>query len=168
MPKANDWSKDPALQEEIRSQGLRGGLIRTAVIWTPISLLLVGALIFFTYDEITGGDRGSWFFVGVLTLLSVLSVTMGGAALLDLAGSPAVIEGYVKRSWTRTDSFVVRSHYIKIDKQILRVDKLLHGDVGEGDYLRVEFYKHSSIVIRLQKVAPPGRESERAEAAQAS
>lgn len=169
MPtKLSDWKNDPDLQEEIRMQGIRRSLVRNAIIWTPIALVALGLLLFFAFDQITGGNRGSWFFVGVLTVLNILVGYQSLSALRDLLGSPAVIEGYVTRRWSRTDSFVMRSHYIRIAKKILRVDGLLHGDVDQGDYLRVEYYPHSAIVIRVSKIDPPGKEPRSASSSAAS
>jgi len=168
MPRAKDWSTDPQLQEEILEQGLRGGLVRTAVIWTPITLVLAGCFAFFAYDEATGGDRGSWFFVGILTIATAVTGTLALSAWRDLRAEPATIEGYVRRVWTKTDSFIVKTHYIKIDKQILRVDRMLHGEIAEGDYIRVDFYKHSTIVIRVTKLPDPARQKDRVEAAPSS
>lgn len=168
MPESSKRAPSPALEEEIRAQGLRRGLVRSAIIWTPIAVVLIGALIFFAFDEATGGDRGSWFFVGVLTLFSGLTGTMAYSALRDLMGAPAEIEGYVRRSWSRTDSFVVRNHYIKVGKQIIRTGPVLYGLVKEGDYVRVDYFKHSSLAIRIEKIQPPEHEGKPAGARQAS
>ena len=64
---------------------------------------------------------------------------------------------YASDRWSRSDSLVVRSHYVRIDgKNIFRVDRAIHGDLDEGDYVHIRFYPHSATIVDIEKVpAPP-------------
>lgn len=149
-----NWKDDPYLQATLAENRVRGGLVRSAVIWTPLFLIVAVALAYFAFDEITGGDSGSWFLVALLTVFSVLLGFQAIQPLLDLLGQPAEITGVVARRWSRTDSLVVRSHYIRIERKIFKIDRDIHGDIAEGDRVRVRFYPHSAAVIEVERLGP--------------
>lgn len=150
-----NWKDDPQLQAALAESRVRSSLMRSAIIWTPLFLAALVAFLFFAFDEATGGDRGSWFLVGLLTVFSVLLGFQALQPLLDLFGEPAEVSGVVVRRWSRTDSLVVRSHYIRIERKIFRIDRDLHGDLAEGDNIRVRYYPHSAAVIAVERLAPP-------------
>jgi hypothetical protein len=140
-------------QEEVRRA--RKGLLRTAITWTPLFAGAFGGALFFVFDELTGGDRGTWFLVGLLLFVSTLFGFLGLQALWDLFSEPTSVEGAVVRRWSRSDSLVMRSHYIRLtDRKIFRIQRLWHGDPREGDRVRVDYYPHSAQVIRLA-ILPP-------------
>ncbi|MGI8925446.1 MAG: hypothetical protein ACR2HN_02220 [Tepidiformaceae bacterium] len=149
------WRSDPLLEEAELHRQARARLIRSAVIWTPPAAAAVGALVFFIVDRITGPNYGAtWFLVGVLTFLGSLFAFQASQAWRDLAGEPEEMTGLVTRRWSRTDSLVVRSHYIRVANKIFTIQRDLHGDVMAGDNVSLKFYPHSAIVISVKRVDP--------------
>jgi hypothetical protein len=147
------WQDDPEIQRQLRERAVRNGILRTALIWTPLFLLAAGALLFFLVDLLTGGDRGTWFLLVVLGLFTTLFGFQAIHALLDLRGEPKSIEDLVVRRWSRTDSFVMRSHYVRLaSKQILRGDVDLLDGVREGDRVVVRYYPHSAIIVSCERI----------------
>lgn len=148
-------TEDPiraTLQQEARA---RGAVVRQAVVWTPLFLATVGGFVFFFIDEARGGDRGSWFLVGLLGLFALLSGYMSIQALRDLSSGTVEREGLVTRRWARTDSFVFRSHYVRIEPGIiLRIDPRSH-DIMEGDYVSVRFYRGTGVAVSFERREPP-------------
>jgi len=153
-----NWEQDSDLMALQMRNHARFRLRRSAIIWTPLFVVAGAALVFFTFDRLFfGGDRGgTWFLVVVLSIFTLLFGFQSIQALLDLFGEPKTMTGQVIRRWSRTDSLVVRSHYIRMDtKQIFQVDRTLHGDVAQGDWLKLEYYPHSAILIGVEKLPPP-------------
>ena len=52
----NDWRNDSEIQQQLRERGVRNGILRTAVIWTPLFLVSAVALLYFLFDVLTGAD----------------------------------------------------------------------------------------------------------------
>lgn len=153
-----NWQDDPDVIAQKMRNHAKFRLQRSAIIWTPLFLIALGALLYFAFDTaFNDGDRGgTWFLVVVLSIFTVLFGFQSIQALLDLMGEPETMTGRVIRRWSRTDSLVVRSHYIRMDtKQIFQVDRTIHGDVAEGDLLQLEYYPHSAILIAMEKLPPP-------------
>jgi hypothetical protein len=150
-----NWQDDPQIQAAQAHHRARAALWRTALIWTPLFALSAVALLFFLVDELAGWGHGSWFLVVVLAVLSTLFGFQGLQSLIDLFAEPAEVTGEVTRRWSRTDSLVVRSHYIRIDKHIFRIDRDIHGDISQGDHVWVRYYPRSATVIEVEKRAPP-------------
>ncbi|MBI5948481.1 MAG: hypothetical protein HY875_10105 [Chloroflexi bacterium] len=151
------WQDDPLLAQAEGERRAHMRLLRSAAIWSPPALVLLGALLYFTYDRVTGPEHGAtWFLVGVLVFLSFLVGFQAMQPILDLIEGTREVSGFVLRRWSRTDSLVLRSHYVRLEtKNIFRVDPPLHLEVKAGDYLKVRFYPHSALVVQLEKVAPP-------------
>ena len=155
------WQDDPAIQAEMHRQGVRGRVLRSAIIWTPICALFALLLLFYFADTLfNGGDRGgTWVLVVVLAIVTSLFGFQAMQAVLDLASEPRTKTGEVSRRWSRTDSFVMRSHYIRLEKHILRGDAYQLAGISEGDYVEVTFYPHSATLVWAEKVARPDQES---------
>jgi hypothetical protein len=151
------WQNDQEMQDEMRAQAVRSGIMRSAIIWTPPFLLVLFGFFFFFFDRATGGGYGgTWFLVVVLAVLSVLFGSQSIQSIMDLRGEPRRAEGTVTRRWSRSDSFVMRSHYIRLDnKQILRGDADLLHDVKAGDRVDVTYFPHSAVVAKLTKLREP-------------
>lgn len=148
-------SDDPLLAMLRREARARATVVRQAVVWTPLFLLAAGAFVFFLVDEARGGDRGSWFLVGLLGVFTLLFGYMGIQALRDLAGAPVEREGLVTRRWARTDAFLFRTHYVRVEPGlILRIDPHEH-EVSEGEYVRVRFYRRTAVAIDFERREPP-------------
>src|SRR5687768_1230488 len=98
-----------------RERSLRRGIIRSAIIWTPMFAILIGLWVFFLWDRITGPEYGStWFLMVVLTVFGILFGVQSISALRDLFGKPGEESGIVSRQWTKRDSFVWKSYYIRM------------------------------------------------------
>lgn len=148
-------SDDPLLRTLRREARARATVVRQAVVWTPLFLFAAAAFVVFLVDEARGGDRGSWFLVGLLGVFTLLFGYMSVQALRDLAGAPVEGEGLVTRRWARTDAFVFRTHYVRVEPGlILRIDPDEH-EVSEGEYVRVRFYRHTAVAIDFERREPP-------------
>lgn len=151
-----NWNDDPDIQLALQESRVRRGLWINTIIWMPFFLLGLGLFIFFFIDVVFDlGRGGTVFLLVVLGILTTLFGFQGLQSVFDLFGKPKELSGWITRSWARSDSFVIKSHYIRVAKNIFRVDKLLHGDVDAGDYVKVRYYPHSAVVIALDKVPPP-------------
>ena len=148
-------SSDPVMERIQQERRARNSIIRNAVIWMPLFLVSFGCLLFFAWDVFfNGGDRGGTvFLLIVLAVLSFLFGYQGIHATLDLIYGDATMEGIVTRRWSRTDSLVIKSHYIRMNtREIFRIDNLYHGDTKAGDILRIRYYPHSAVVIEIEKL----------------
>ena len=87
--------------------------------------------------------------------LGLLSFRRAIQSALDYFGDPKVATGRVTRRWARSDSLVVKTHYIRLDKQILRGDQLILDGIREGDYVEATFYPHSAVLLWVEKKDPP-------------
>lgn len=156
-----NYSDDPLIQRELAHSKIRRGLWLNSLLWMPLFLITAAALIYFAIDVFFGLDRGGTvFLLFVLGFLALLFGFQGIQSVLDLRAQPARMEGFVTRRWAKSDSLVMRTHYIRLGrKHIFRIDKLLHGDAKEGDYVSIEYYPHSAVVLQLDRMeAPEGAE----------
>ena len=150
-----NWADDPLLADEVRARAVRHGIIRSAVIWTPLVLGGLVLALFFLFDVATGGDSGgTWFLVVVLAIITGLFGFQSIQALMDLRSEPVSAVATVGRRWSRSDSLVMKSHYIRLTTgQILRGDVVTLAGVKEGDRVRLSYYPHTAVISRLDKVA---------------
>lgn len=152
-----NWQNDLEIAADLEAARARGRLIRSVALWGPVFAVTASALVFFFIDRLAmGGDHGgTWFLVGFLALLSFLFGFQAAQAVLDLSGGLQEATGTVTRRWSRSDSLVMRSHYIRLDnKRILRIGAEFHTGIREGDHLRVKFYPHSALVVWAERVTP--------------
>jgi hypothetical protein len=145
---------DPKVREAKDERAARNGLIRSAVLWSPFFLVSLGALIFFLFDELTGGDRGTIFLLVVLSIFTILFGSQAIQAWLDLSGKHSEREGEITRKWTRRDSIVMQTHYIRLDgKEILRGDRGLFAALKAGDRVHIRYFRYSGVAFYAQKLA---------------
>lgn len=148
-------SSDPTMQRIEQERRARSSLVRNAVIWMPLFLIAFGALLWFAVDVFfNDGERGgTYFLLVVLSVFSFLFGYQGIHATLDLIQGDTTMEGIVTRRWSRTDSLVIKSHYIRVNRsQIFRIDNYYHGDAKAGDVVRVRYYPRSAVVIELERL----------------
>ncbi len=129
----------------------RGRLIRDAIIYTPIFLLCAFVLVLMLIGVL---DRA---IVGMV-LLAVVTFLFGYQSiqtLRDLRERPRQFEGAVARRWTKRDGFVVKSHYVAVNKAIFRIPVDAYMDVKTGDSVRIEAYPHTGLVLRCERTARP-------------
>lgn len=151
------WLEDEEIQREISANRARRSLIIGAVTWTPLFAAAGGALLFFGFDVMANdGDRGgTWFMLVVLSILTFLFGTQSVQALRDLSEGKRELAGRISRRWARSDSLVMRSHYIRIEGKILRGDKMLLAPYLEGDTVVAAYYPHSGVLASIERVEPP-------------
>lgn len=154
-----NWQDDPELQKQVARQQVRGRLLRSVIIWGPPFLLAAGALVFFAIDRFVLHEYGATIFL--LVVLGILTALFGFQAiqaLLDYMGDPVSETGKVTRRWARSDSFVIKTHYIRIGKRILRGDQVILDGINEGDWVEATYYPHSAVLIDVEKRTPPEEE----------
>ena len=152
-----NWQNDPELQRNMQQASVRGRLLRSTLIWGPPFLASAGALLFFGFDRIVGGSEfgSTWFLVVVLTILTGLFGFQAIQSFMDFIGQPEQRTGTVTRRWARSDSLVMKTHYMRLDKLILRGDQLILDGIREGDYVEASFYPKSAVLIWVEKRDPP-------------
>ena len=152
-----NWQDDPVLARERYHAGVRGRLLRSTLTWGPPFVLCLGALLFFGFDRaVQGGDHGgTWFLVIVLAILTTLFGFQAIGSFRDYVGEPVVARGRVTRRWARSDSFVLKTHYIRLEKQILRGDQLILDGIKEDDYIEATYYPKSAILVWVEKTDAP-------------
>lgn len=151
------WQDDPEIQKEMRARSVRGKLLRSAVIWGPLFLITLAGTLFYTAD-ILFMDReygATWVLVTIVGILAVLFGFQAVQSVLDFFDKPRTERGYVTRRWARSDSLVVRSHYMRLERKILRGDAYLLAEIKEGDYVEATFYPHSAVLVWVDKAEPP-------------
>jgi hypothetical protein len=151
-----NWQEDDELRIEMKKQSVRSRIMRSAILWTPLFLVSLGAALFYLFDTATGGGHGgTWVLVVILAVLATLFGFQSIQSLMDLRAAPQSTAGFVTRRWSRSDSFVMKSHYVRIEKRILRGDLDLLDSIVEDDYVQVSFYPHSAVIVWLEKTPPP-------------
>lgn len=151
------WQDDPELQKQMRARSVRGKLLRSAITWGPLFLITLAGTLFYTAD-ILFMDRengGTWVLVTILGILAVLFGFQAVQAVLDFFDKPRTESGYVTRRWARSDSLVVRSHYMRLERRILRGDAYLLAEIKEGDHVEATFYPHSAVLVWVDKRPEP-------------
>ena len=139
-----------------RERAVKRSLVRNAVLWGPVFLATVCALVYFTYDRITGPEHGgAWFLTGVLTFFSIVFLVPALGAVRDLRRGPTQVSGTVARKWTKRDSFVIKSWYIRVGRSIYRGDQETLGDIIAGDVVTLRLYRHSGVVLAIRRETPP-------------
>ena len=151
-----NWQDDPQIRAEIKARGVRSRIVRSAVLWTPLFLISLGAALFYLFDTVLGSSHGgTWVLVIVLSVIATLFGFQSVQSLLDLRAAPLETTGLVTRRWARNDSLVLRSHYVRIDNRILRGDSDLLANIKEGDYVEASYYPHSAVIVWIERRPPP-------------
>lgn len=156
------WQDDPELQAEMHRKGVHGRMVRSAIMWTPFFLVCAALFLFYLADTLFngGGHGGTWVLTVILAVVTGLFGFQAAQALLDLNDEPRKLSGEVTRRWSRTDSLVMKSHYIRLDRLILRGDAFQLAGIEEGDYIEATFYPHSAVLIWAEKVPRPAEDAE--------
>ena len=151
-----NWQDDPELQKARQRAQVRGRLLRSSILWGPPVLICAGLLLFFAFDRFVLHDYGGTIFLlVVLTIFTALLGFQAFQSFLDYIGEPVVQTGVVTRRWARSDSFVLKTHYIRLGKNILRGDQLILDGIREGDYVEATFYPHSAVLVSVEKREKP-------------
>ena len=92
-----NWKDDPDLQEEMHRRGVRNRIVRSAILWTPLAVMMGLLFLFYVWDTAfnSGDHGGSWVLVIIMGVMAGLFAFQSGQALLDLYGEPATRTGLV-------------------------------------------------------------------------
>ncbi|MDI6857705.1 MAG: hypothetical protein QME71_05265 [Dehalococcoidia bacterium] len=131
----------------------RGSVIRDAIIFTPFFLAFAAAWIAAFISE----GNGAIPLLVILGLVTLLSGYQSVQALRDLVAKPQVTEGEISRKWRGTDMFVLRSHYIYVNRKVFKIDPLEHQQLEEGDLVAVTHYPHTNAVVSVRKTGKKSR-----------
>jgi len=129
----------------------RGRLIRDAIFYTPIFVLCAVVLLLMIAGVI---DRA---IIGMV-LLAIVTFLFGYQSiqtLRDLSTKPGTFEGPIARRWTKRDGFVVKTHYVAVNKAIFRIPVESYLDLKPGDVVRIEAYPHTGLVLRCERTGRP-------------
>lgn len=151
------------MAEPTSSASARSVLIRTAVIYTPLFLATLFAVLMMFF--------GGWYGGPVLLVLALIALFLFGyqsvQSLRDLReGMTRSTRGPVTRIWSKRDMFVTRSYYINVERAIFRIPvesywdlreeaKRMRADGSDEDYwieVSVEHYPHSGNVVALERL----------------
>ncbi len=133
----------------------RGRLIRDAIFYTPIFAVCAVVLLLMVAGIV---DRA---IVGMV-LLAIVTFLFGYQSiqtLRDLGTRPGLVEGAVTRRWTKRDGFVVKTHYVAVNKAIFRIPVDAYLDLKTGDLVRIEAYPHTGLVLRCDRTGRPEPEA---------
>jgi hypothetical protein len=153
-----NWRDDPDIVTSEQEHAARSKIIRSAILWTPIFAICLGAWLFFGFDRIVlDGENGStWFLMVVLTGLTTLFAFPAIQSLLDVRGGPLERDVRVIRRWSRRDAFVVKNHFLKLESgQILEGNALSVEGIEDGDQARVRYYPHSAVIVWARRASEP-------------
>lgn len=154
------WASDPEVLLALEESRVRRGLWTNTIIWMPLFIVFLGLFLFFLGDLIFDfGKGGTVFLLVIIGGLGGLFGFQGLQSVFDLIGKPRELEGFISRRWARSDSFVLKSHYIRMDKNIIRIERAFHGDLQEGDYVRIRYYPHSSVLVHADRIPAPEGQS---------
>ena len=142
------------VQREDRLKQTRRELWRTSLFWTPLCIAAVGGGLYLLILQL-GGEGYGWVLPFLFLIFGVLFGYQGIGALRDLQGGTAMLAGVITRHWRRFD-LGTRSNYLRIDRdKIIRVDRVQHLTVNQGDYVEIEYYPSSMIAVIVEKKEPP-------------
>jgi hypothetical protein len=133
----------------------RGRLIRDAIFYTPIFVLCAAVLLLMLVGAIDRAIVGMVLLVVVTFLFGYQSIQ----TLRDLRDRPQQVEGAITRRWTKRDGFVVKSHYVAVNKAIFRIPVESYLDVKTGDSVRIEAYPHTGLVLQCERTGRPEPEA---------
>ena len=156
MSQQSRFENDPTIKRAVAERRVRNGLWRSAILWSPLFLLCGGAFIYFLFQQLFSENGEGWFLLVILGILSLLFGYQSVQSIRDLRGGKITAEGYITRHWSRTDSLVMRSHYLRLGtREIFRVDKVQHQLVKSGDYVPLDYSPATMIVVTVDKKEPP-------------
>ena len=149
---------DPVVKRALALRRVRHGLWRSALFWTPLFLASAFGFVFFFFGELTGDDGQGWVLPVILFGLGSLFGYQSVQSIRDLRGGVLTAEGTITRLWSRTDSVVMRSHYLRLERsEIFRVEKIQHQLLKKGDHVTLEYYPATMVVVTIErKEAPEG------------
>lgn len=156
---------EPLPGYETPTGAARRSVMRSAIIFTPIFLVLLVTLVAMIADRAGGGSGGSVLLIIIVGLLTVLFGFQSITALRDLRTAPRETQGVVHRKWSRSEVIFWRSYYIGVGRDIFRISALAYHMIETGNEVLIVHLTHTSAVesvsiIREERPALPATSSE--------
>lgn len=127
----------------------RASLIRTALLYTPFFILLLAALGFVIRELALEPGAGSVAAVVIVGFLAFLTGYQSVQTLRDLVAQPVETQGVIHRKWRRNDLFVMRSHYLLVNRHVFRVEPTDFMELEVDDTVSIIHYPHTDTVESL-------------------
>ena len=151
------------MSREERLRSARGGLWRSALVWTPLFLASAGGGFYFLYMQLATDSGSGWAVPIILILFGALLGYQSAQSIRDLRGSTATTEGFITRRWSKFD-LGMRTSYFRLDNgKILRLDRVQWLQIKKDDYVEVEYFPASMMGVTVEKREPPEGEGPRPE-----
>jgi hypothetical protein len=128
----------------------RSSILRTAVVYTPLLLLSLAGIVLVMLNLVREGASGLIFTLILLSLAALLTGHQSWQSLRDLRTSPQVSSGPIARKWRRADLFILRSHYIFVDRSVYKVTPMIYAELEEGESVSVTHYPHTNTVVSVE------------------
>ena len=130
----------------------RRHLIRDAVIYTPVLVVVVAVWGASLASVVSAGGGGGIFLLLLLTIVVFLAGFQSIQSLRDLRSSPVTSEGPVIRKWRRAEFLLFPAYYLYVNRNVFRVPPLSYREVEQGDVVAVTHYPHTATVIEVKRV----------------
>ena len=130
----------------------RRRLIRDAVIYTPVLVVVVAVWGASLASVVSAGGGGGIFLLLLLTIVVFLAGFQSIQSLRDLRSSPVTSEGPVIRKWRRAEFLLFPAYYLYVNRNVFRVPPLSYREVEQGDVVAVTHYPHTATVIEVKRV----------------
>lgn len=128
----------------------RSALLRTAFVFTPLFLLSLAGMGLVIFNLVREGASGLIVTLMLLCLAASLTGYQSIQSLRDLRTSPLVSSGLIARKWSRADLFIMRSHYIYVERSVFKVTPLIYAELEEGDAVSVTHYPYTNTVVSVE------------------
>ncbi|MCJ7491442.1 MAG: hypothetical protein MUP15_04725 [Dehalococcoidia bacterium] len=130
----------------------RHRLIRDAVIYTPVLVVVVAVWGASLAAVVSAGGGGGIFLLLLLTIVVFLAGFQSIQSLRDLRSSPVTSEGPVIRKWRRAEFLLFPAYYLYVNRNVFRVPPLSYREVEQGDVVAVTHYPHTATVIEVKRI----------------
>lgn len=130
----------------------RRGVRRSAILFTPMFLLALAALVA-SVTAVATGDGGNLIIVLIIAaLLTLLLGFQAVGALLDLGADLRETQGPIRRKWKRSDFFFWKSYYLRVEGGIFRIDPVAFELLQENDHVLVRHLPRTGSVEALARI----------------
>lgn len=130
----------------------RASLIRSALLFTPLFLLVLAGLGFVVRSLVEDFGAGGIIGAVIVGLVALLTGYQCVQSLRDLSASPVETRGPIHRKWSRADLFVLRSYYLMVERNVFRVEPEEFDELNVGDTVSIIHYPHTATVESVSLV----------------
>ena len=132
----------------------RRGLIRSAIVTTPLFILFVGLTTFYLIRA-AEGNNGDWIVTALTALIALLLATTAVESLRDLFVDPIETNGSIKKKWRKSDFLLLRQYYVQVDDEVFRVRKDQFQALPSADQMvSVSHFPHTHTVVDWWPLIP--------------